>query len=64
MFSFSSEEGRRLFANYSLIDDLWPHTPRDYQLEAVTKALDGTGVLALLLTGAGKTAILVILYLF
>jgi Lhr-like helicase len=56
MFSFSSEEGATLVRQ--LLQGLWPHTPRDHQLEAVTKALDGTDVLVLLPTGAGKTAIL------
>ena len=56
MFSFSSEEGVALVCQ--LLRDLWSHKPRDHQLEAVTKALDGTDVLVLLPTGAGKTAIL------
>ncbi|KAF9645276.1 P-loop containing nucleoside triphosphate hydrolase protein [Thelephora ganbajun] len=56
MFSFSSEEGTVLVRQ--VLQDLWPHTPRDYQLEAVTKALDGTDILVILPTGAGKTAIL------
>jgi ATP-dependent helicase YprA (DUF1998 family) len=61
MLSFSSEEGKALISR--LLLNLWPFTPRDHQLEAVTKALDGTDVLAILPTGAGKTAILVIFML-
>ena len=56
MVSFSSEQGTALV--HQILRDLWPHTPRDYQLEAVTKVLDGIDVLAVLPTGAGKTAIL------
>jgi ATP-dependent helicase YprA (DUF1998 family) len=56
MFPFSSEEGVNLVRQ--VVQDLWPHVPRDHQLEAVTKALDGTDVLAILPTGAGKTAII------
>ena len=61
MFAFSSEVGRGLVCQ--LLRDLWPRTPRDHQLEAVTKALDGTDVLAILPTGAGKTAILIMFML-
>lgn len=46
-----------------ILRDLWPGTPRDHQLEAVTKALDGIDVLAILPTGAGKTAILIMFML-
>ena len=60
-FSFSSKEGTALVRR--LLQDLWPHTPRDHQLQAVTKALDGTDVLVLLPTGAGKTAILIMFML-
>jgi len=60
-FSFSSEVGKDLVRHF--LWDLWPHTPRDHQLEAVTKALDGINVLAILPTGAGKTAILIIFML-
>lgn len=60
-FSFSSKEGTALVCR--LLQDLWPHTPRDHQLQAVTKALDGTDVLVLLPTGAGKTAILIMFML-
>ena len=56
MFSFSSEAGEQLIRE--VLRDLWPHTPRDYQVEAVSKLLDGVDVLAILPTGAGKTAIL------
>jgi len=56
LFSFSSEAGKSLVRQF--LQDLWPHTPRNHQLEAVTKALDGTDVLAILPTGTGKTAIL------
>ena len=56
MFSFSSGEGMSLVRR--VLQDLRSHTPRDHQLEAVTKALDGTDVLAILPTGAGKTAII------
>ena len=41
-----------------VIQGLWPHTPRNHQIEAVAKLLDGVDVLAILPTGAGKTAIL------
>lgn len=61
MLSFSSEEGTAL--TYQLLQDLWPHTPRDYQLEVVAKVLDSTDVLAILPTGAGKTAILIMVML-
>ena len=54
--SFSSKVGKDLVCEF--LRNLWPHTPRDYQLEAVTKALDCIDVLAILPTGAGKTAIL------
>jgi len=60
-FSFSSEVGKNLIRRS--LQGLWPHTPHDHQLEAVTKALDGTDVLAILPTGAGKTAILIIFML-
>ena len=56
MFSFSSQAGEELITG--VLRDLWPHTPRDYQIEAVAKLLDGVDVLAILPTGAGKTAIL------
>ena len=55
-FSFSSEAGEELIRE--VLRDPWPHTPRDYQIEAVAKVLDGIDVLAILPTGAGKTAIL------
>ena len=61
MFLFSSETGKGLISEILL--DLWPHTPRDYQIEAVAKLLDGIDVLAILPTGAGKTAILVMFIL-
>ena len=61
MPAFSSEDGRTLVR--WLLRDLWPYTPRDYQLEAVTKALDGIDVLTVLPTGAGKTAILIMFML-
>jgi len=54
-FSFSSEAGEDLIRE--VLRDLWPHTPRDYQIEAVAKLLDSIDVLAILPTGAGKTAI-------
>jgi len=60
-FSFSSEAGKDLVRQF--LQDPWPHIPHDHQLEAVTKALDGTDVLAILPTGAGKTAILTMLML-
>ena len=53
---FSSEAGGELLRE--VLRDLWPHTPRDYQIEAVARLLDGIDVLAILPTGAGKTAIL------
>jgi replicative superfamily II helicase len=56
LFSFSSEEGRELIRR--VLRDLWPHNPCDYQIEAVAKVLDGIDILAILPTGAGKTAIL------
>jgi len=55
-FSFSSEAGEELI--HEVLRDLWPHTLRDYQVEAVAKLLDGVDVLAILPTGTGKTAIL------
>ena len=54
VFSFSSEEGIALVRQLILGPC---HTPHDYHLEAVMKALDDTDVLALLPIGAGKTAI-------
>ena len=54
--SFSSEVGKDLVCKF--LQNLWPHTPRDYQLEAVTKALNCIDVLAILPTSTGKTAIL------
>ncbi|KAF9648961.1 hypothetical protein BDM02DRAFT_3128723 [Thelephora ganbajun] len=56
MFSSPSEEGTILVRQ--VLWDLWPPTSCDYQLEVVTKALDGADVLAILPIGAGKTAIL------
>ena len=54
MLSLSSKTGkdpvREIFQN------LWPHTPRDYQIEAVANLLDGIDVLAILPTGSGKNA--------
>ena len=61
MFLFSSETGKELVCE--ILRDLWPHTPRDYQIEAVVKLLDGINVLAILLTSASKTTILVMLML-
>ena len=55
-FSFSSRAGEGLI--HEALQDLWSHTPRDYQIEAVAKLLDGIDVLTILPTGAGKTAIL------
>jgi len=60
-FSFSSEEGRDRICQ--VLQNLWPHTPRDHQIEAVAKLLDGIDVLAILPTGAGKTAILMMFML-
>jgi len=60
-FSFSSEEGKDLI--HQILRDPWPHTPKDYQIEAVAKGLDGIDVLAILPTGAGKTAILIMFML-
>ena len=60
-FSFSSGAGTEHVRQ--VLRNTWPHTPHDYQLEAVTKALDGTDVLAILPTGAGKTAILTMIML-
>ena len=60
-FLFSSEEGKDLVCQ--ILRNPWPHIPRDYQIEAVAKALDGVDVLAILPTGAGKTAILVMFML-
>ena len=61
MFSFSSEEGIILIRR--ILRGLWSCTPRDHQLEAVAKALDGTDVLTILPTGAGKTAIVIMFML-
>lgn len=61
MSLFSSETGKGFL--YEILQDLWSHTPRDYQIEAVAKLLDGIDVLAILPTGAGKTAILVMFIL-
>ena len=55
-FLFSLEEGMELVCQ--ILQDLWPHKPQDYQIEAVAKVLDGVDVLAILPTGADKTAIL------
>jgi len=52
MFLFSSEEGKDLICQ--ILRDLWPYTPRDHQLEAVAKALDGTHVLAILPTARAR----------
>ena len=60
-FLFSSETGKELVCE--ILRDLWPHTPRDYQIEAVAKLLDGINVLAILPTSASKTTILVMLML-
>ena len=56
MFSFSLEMGQELI--HEVLQDLWPHMLRDHQIEAVAKVLDGIDVLAILPTGAGKTAVL------
>ena len=61
MFSFSSKLGKDLVCQF--LWDPWPHTPRNHQLEVVTKALNGTDVLAILPTGVGKTAILIMFML-
>jgi len=60
-FSFSSSAGEELIRE--ALQDLWSHAPRDHQIEAVAKLLDGTDVLAILPTGAGKTAILIMFML-
>jgi len=60
-FSFSSGDGVKLVRE--VLRDVWSHTPRDYQIEAVGKLLDGIDVLAILPTGAGKTAILMMFML-
>ena len=56
MFSFSSDAREKLVRE--VLQDLWLHTPRDHQIEAVGRLLDGVDVLTILPTGAGKTAIL------
>ena len=61
MFSFSSEEGMALICR--ILRGLWSYTPRDHQLEVVAKVLDGTDVLTILPTGAGKTGILIMFLL-
>ena len=55
-FSFSSGVGRNSYGKF--FETSGPHVPRDYQIEAAAKLLDGINVLAVLPTGAGKTAIL------
>ena len=60
-FSFSSGVGEELIRE--ALQGPWSHTPRDYQIEAVAKLLDGSDVLAILPTGAGKTAILMMFML-
>ena len=61
MFRFSSEMGEELIRE--ALRDLWSHTPRDYQIEAVVELFDGVDVLATLSTGASKTTILTALVL-
>ena len=55
LFSFSLEAGEAFVRE--VLQGVWSHTPRDHQIEAVVKLLDGIDVLAILPTGAGKTAI-------
>ncbi|KAJ8463000.1 hypothetical protein ONZ51_g10537 [Trametes cubensis] len=52
-FVFSTAEGRILVRR--VLQKKLPYTPHDYQLEGVCKLLDGTDLVAVLPTGAGKT---------
>ena len=60
-FSFSSEAGEKLIRD--VLRDPWPHEQWDYQIEAVAKLLDSIDILAILPTGVGKTAILMMFML-
>ncbi|KAF7800028.1 hypothetical protein EIP86_011271 [Pleurotus ostreatoroseus] len=55
-YRFSTPEGRNHARE--LLRELLPFDPHDYQLEGVTKSLDGVDLLAVLPTGGGKTGYL------
>ena len=48
---------------HEVLRGVWSHTPREHQIEAGVKPLDGIDVLAILPTGAGNTAILMMFML-
>ena len=51
---FSSPRGWQICRK--IITDRLPFGPHDYQLEGITKALDGQDVVAVSATGSGKSA--------
>ena len=53
-FKFSSPHGWQICRK--IITDKLPFGPHDYQLEGITKALDGQDVVAVSATGSGKSA--------
>ncbi|TFK57843.1 P-loop containing nucleoside triphosphate hydrolase protein [Pluteus cervinus] len=53
-FKFNSEEGWALCRK--ILGSKLPFSPHDYQLEGVTRILDGEDVLAIMATGSGKSA--------
>ena len=55
-YRFSTPEGRALVRK--TLQGTIPYDPHDYQLEGVTKSLDGVDLLAVLPTGGGKTGFL------
>ncbi len=57
-FAFSCPDGYKLIRD--TVRNLVPYTPHDYQLEGVCKLLDGSDLVAVLPTGAGKTGYYVI----
>ena len=60
-FSFSPRVGEGLI--HEALQNLWSSIPRNHQIEAVAKLLDGIDALAILPTGAGETAVLTVFML-
>ncbi|KII90823.1 hypothetical protein PLICRDRAFT_547294 [Plicaturopsis crispa FD-325 SS-3] len=60
-FKFSSPEGWTLCRD--ILKKSLPYEPHDYQIDGITKALDGVDVLAVTATGSGKSGYIYMLML-
>ncbi|KII83513.1 hypothetical protein PLICRDRAFT_180290 [Plicaturopsis crispa FD-325 SS-3] len=60
-FKFSTPEGWALCRR--ILREYLPYEPHDYQLDGITKALDGIDVLAITATGSGKSGYIYMLML-